>query len=252
MSTKMMTSEILHLDTLMLRLHDVNAYYESSHVLHDVTLRVEEGDLVTLAGRNGAGKTTTLRSIMGLVETDGDVSFGGEDISGLPPNERGQRGISLIPEHRGLFPGLTVKEHLRLGYIGHDTEKPIATLYDDVYELFPRLEERREQIATTMSGGEQQMLAIARGLMSDPDLLLIDEPTEGLMPTLVNKLRDVLVRLNAEGLSILLVEQDVNMALEICDYGYVIDEGIIQAEGTSEDLQSDEEVIERYLLLGVE
>jgi branched-chain amino acid transport system ATP-binding protein len=236
----------------MLELDGVNAYYESSHVLHDIAMRVEEGSLVTLVGRNGAGKTTTLKSVMGLVETEGAIRFRGEEISDRPPNGRGKLGISLIPEGRGLFPGLTVMEHLRLGYIGHEHTRSSESLYEEVFDLFPRLAERRAQEATTMSGGEQQMLAIARGLMSEPDLLLVDEPTEGLMPTLVDRLRDVLVRLNDEGLSMLLVEQDVDMALDVCDYGYVIDEGVIQSEGTSAELRADEEVIEQYLLLGAE
>jgi branched-chain amino acid transport system ATP-binding protein len=236
----------------MLELDGVNAYYESSHVLHDVTMRVEEGSLVTLVGRNGAGKTTTLKSVMGLVETEGAIRFRGTEISDRPPNGRGKLGISLIPEGRGLFPGLTVMEHLRLGYIGHEHTRSSDSLYEEVFDLFPRLAERRAQEATTMSGGEQQMLAIARGLMSEPDLLLVDEPTEGLMPTLVDRLRDVLVRLNDEGLSMLLVEQDVDMALDVCDYGYVIDEGVIRSEGTRAELRADEEVIEQYLLLGAE
>jgi len=236
----------------MLKLQDLNAFYGTSHIVHDVNIDVAEGDLVALIGRNGAGKTTTLKSIMGLVETDGSILFDGDEISELETYERGQVGVSLIPEDRGLFTGLTVQEHLRLGYIGHEPEKPIETFYREVYELFPRLDERRDQIATTMSGGEQQMLAIARGLMSDPDLLLIDEPTEGLMPTLVETLRDILVDLNDRGFSILLVEQDVNMSLQICDYAYVLDEGVIEAEGTGEELLGQDEIIERYLLLGTE
>jgi len=236
----------------MLTLQEVNAFYGTSHIIHDISIDVADGDIVALVGRNGAGKTTTLNSVMGLVETDGVIHFDGENISDLETFERGQAGISLIPEHRGLFTGLTVHEHLRLGYIGHEPEEPIETFYKDVYDLFPRLDERRDQIATTMSGGEQQMLSIARGLMSDPDLLLVDEPTEGLMPTLVDTLRDILVDLNDRGLSILLVEQDVDMSLEICDYAYVLDEGIIRAEGTGQELLNQEEIIERYLLLGME
>lgn len=234
-----------------LRLDEVNAFYETSHVLHDITLKVEEGTLVTLIGRNGAGKTTTLRSIIGTVEREGVIEYKGVDISDENPYEIAQRGIAMIPEERRLFPHLSVSENLRIGHLGHDQPKDVvAQQLEQVFEYFPRLDERREQRAGQMSGGEQQMLAIARGLMSDPKLLLIDEPSEGLMPTLVEKIEDIITRLNKSGMTILLVEQSVNMALRISDYGYVIDEGQIKYEGPSTELRNNEEIKSRYLAVG--
>jgi branched-chain amino acid transport system ATP-binding protein len=231
-----------------LEVSDINAYYDESHVLHGVSLGVESGQLVTLIGRNGAGKTTTMRSIMGMMpRVDGSITFGDSELSGLKPFERSRLGLSLVPEHRRIFPGLTVRENLRMGLIGHETDSDFEALSQEVLEFFPRLDERYEQEATTMSGGEQQMLAIARSLMSEPDLLLIDEPTEGLMPSLVDKLRDILADINDEGISMLLVEQNVDLALDISDYGYVISEGVIEAEGPAAELQSDDEIKAEYL-----
>lgn len=230
----------------------INTYYDQSHVLHDLSLTVDEGDLVTLVGRNGAGKTTTLRSIMGIQNPQsGTIRFNGQDITVNEPHATSQAGVALIPEHRRMFPELTVTENLRLGHMGHDIdEQRVDGLTEQVYEYFPHLEERKRQRAGQMSGGEQQMLAIARGLLADPDLLLIDEPTEGLMPSLVEKLRDILVRINDDGLTILLVEQNVELALDISDYGYVVDEGEIKASGPSAELQDDDEIKDRYLALG--
>lgn len=236
----------------LLDVEEINTYYGQSHILHDLSLSVEQGDLVTLVGRNGAGKTTTLSSIMGIQNPrSGTIRFNGEDITTNEPHETSQVGISLIPEHRRVFPELSVGENLRLGHMGHEIDDDrIDELTNRVYEYFPRLAERENQRAGQMSGGEQQMLAIARGLLSDPELLLIDEPTEGLMPTLVEKLRDILLRINEDGITILLVEQNVELALEISDYGYVIDEGQLKAQGTGDELQQDEEVKNRYLAVG--
>jgi len=234
-----------------LRLNGVDAFYETSHVLHDVSMKVSEGQLVTLIGRNGAGKTTTLRSIIGTVERNGTIKFEGADITTLEPYEVAKQGISMIPEERRLFPHLTVSENLRIGHLGHDlSDDDVEVGLERVFEYFPRLDERREQRAGQMSGGEQQMLAIGRGLMSDPDLLLIDEPTEGLMPSLVDSIESILQRLNDAGLTILLVEQNVEMALRISDYGYVIDEGRITYEAPAGELQENEEVKDRYLTVG--
>jgi len=232
----------------LLELTDVNSYYDTSHVLHDVSLSVDDAQLVTLVGRNGAGKTTTLRSIMGIVNPrSGVITFRDEEIQSLSSTEVSRRGIALIPEHRRVFPELTVRENLRLGYLGHDENDNMDDRLATNYEYFPRLEEREDQKAGQMSGGEQQMLAIARALMSGPDLLLIDEPTEGLMPPLVEKLRDLLVEINDEGMTILLVEQNVELALDISDYAYVIDEGVIQSHAPSEEIRTDEEIKQKYL-----
>lgn len=232
----------------LLEVRAINSYYGSSHVLHDLSLAVDDDQLVVLIGRNGAGKSTTLKSIMGIVTPrSGSVVFDGEDITGYEPHATSQRGIAIIPEKRDLFPQLTVRENLRVGYLGHDVEEEEDELFTPIFEYFPRLEERQDQEAGSLSGGEQQMLAIGRGLVSDPDFLLVDEPTEGLMPTLVEKLEDILRQINDDGLPILLVEQNVNMALELADYVYVIDEGMIQTEGPTDKLLEDQEVIEKYL-----
>ena len=236
----------------LLDVDSINTYYGQSHILHNLSLSVEEDDLVTLVGRNGAGKTTTLKSIMGFENPrSGTITFDGTDITTNEPHETSQVGVSIIPEHRRVFPELTVVENLQLGHMGHDIPRDrVEDLTDRVYDYFPRLEERRQQRAGVMSGGEQQMLAIARGLLSDPKLLLVDEPTEGLMPSLVEKLREILQRINDDGITILLVEQNIELALDISDYGYVIDEGEIKAHATSAELARDEDVKNRYLALG--
>ncbi|MFC7156974.1 ABC transporter ATP-binding protein [Halomarina halobia] len=236
----------------LLEVERINTFYGQSHILHDLSLTVDEGDLVTLVGRNGAGKTTTLESIMGFqTPRSGTIRFDGTDVTRNKPHETSQAGVSLIPEHRRVFPELTVGENLRLGHMGHDIEADrIDELTDRVYGYFPRLEEREQQRAGQMSGGEQQMLAIARGLLSDPRLLLVDEPTEGLMPSLVERLRNILQQINEDGITILLVEQNVELALDISDYGYVIDEGEIKAHKPSVELKRDEEIKSRYLALG--
>lgn len=235
-----------------LDVENINTYYGQSHVLHDLSMSIDEGSLSTLIGRNGAGKTTTLKSIMGIQSPrSGRIRFDGTDITSNDSHETAQLGISLIPEHRRIFPELTVMENLRMGHMGHDiADARVEELTEQVFGYFPRLEERTSQPAGQMSGGEQQMLAIARALLSDPDLLLIDEPTEGLMPSLVEKLRDILVRINDEGITVLLVEQNVELSLDISDYAYVIDEGEIKAQGPSEEIQENEEVKDRYLALG--
>lgn len=232
-----------------LQLEDVNSYYGKSHILHDVSLNINEGDFVALIGRNGAGKSTTLKSIMGLVTPrSGTIKFNGENLVDLEPHQISRRGVSLVPERRRIFPQHTVYENLRLGYIEH-AEEPIENLLELVYDFFPVLEDQADYKGKALSGGQQQMLAIGRSLMSDPDLLLIDEPSEGLMPSLVEKLRTTLPRINEGGVTILLVEQNVKLALDISTNAYVIDEGIIQSHGASEYLAQDEEIIERYLSL---
>ena len=232
----------------LLEITNIDAYYGNSHVLHGVSLTVDEGELAVLIGRNGAGKTTTLKSIMGIVEPrSGQVEFDGENITSLASNETAQRGIAIIPEERDLFPQLTVRENLRMGYIGHDVDGSEDDILAPIFEYFPQLADRKDQQAGSLSGGEQQMVAIGRALVSDPDFLLVDEPTEGLMPTLVDKLGEILARINDAGVTMLLVEQNVDLALEIGDYGYVIDEGAIQTSAPANELQADEEIIEKYL-----
>jgi len=235
----------------LLEVDEIDTYYGKSHILNDISLSVPEEGFVTLIGRNGAGKTTTIESIMGMViPRDGTITFRGEDVTNAEPNETSMAGISIIPEHRRIFADLTVQENLRLGHLGHDAESvDTEARLEDVYDYFPRLEERGEQRSGTLSGGEQQMLAIGRALLSDPDLLLVDEPTEGLMPSLVDKLRDILVQINDDGLALLLVEQNARLALDISDYGYIIDEGEIRAEGDSDDLAADDEIKQRYLMV---
>lgn len=233
---------------MMLEVEEINSYYGSSHVLFDVSLEVDEGSLVTLIGRNGAGKTTTLKSIIGIITPKrGSVRYDGKDLVGMEAHEISQQGIAYVPETRELFNQLSVYENLRLGYLGHDTGTGFETRLEDIFSYFPRLRERQDQKAGSLSGGEQQMVAIGRGLISDPDCLLIDEPTEGLMPSLVDKFRDILVRINEEGKTVLLVEQNVELALEISDYGYVLDEGNIVTHAPAAELLENEAVIQRYL-----
>lgn len=233
----------------LLEMDTVNSFYGKSHVLHDVSLSVDEGQLVTLIGRNGAGKTTTLKTIMGMVEPrSGSITFRDDDITGLPPHEVAQRAIGFIPEERRVFTQLTVEENLKMGYLGYDIDNVTERMEDTIFSYFPRLEERLGQRAGSLSGGEQQMLTTARALISDPDFLLVDEPTEGLMPTLVETLEEVLQRINEEeGKTMLLVEQNIEIALNISDYVYIIDEGEIKMEGSSEEILDDEEVTQQYL-----
>ena len=229
---------------MMLNVDDINTYYDEAHVLHDLSIDVNEGEIVALLGRNGAGKTTTLRSIMGIQPPrSGTITFNGDDITDEPPEEVYDRGIGYIDESRAIFPDLTVRENMKVGLGDRDPEEAFAPVFD----YFPRLEERQSQKGGTLSGGEQQMLAIGRVLVSEPDLLLIDEPTEGLMPTLVETISDIIQQLNADGHTILLVEQNSEMTLDICDRAFVISKGQIQYEGTPEEIRDDEELLQEYL-----
>jgi branched-chain amino acid transport system ATP-binding protein len=233
----------------LLSLDDVHASYGESHILRGVSMAVDPGEVVSLVGRNGAGKTTTLRSIVGVLEpTHGTVTFDGEDVTRLPDHERVQRGIQYVPEDRQAFPDLTVDENLRMGDLRSDGEG-IYTI-DEVYDVFPRLRERRSQSASHLSGGEQQMLVIARSLVGETDLLLLDEPTEGLAPQIVRDVLDVIDRIRDEGVTILLVEQNVHAAMETADRHYVIDRGQIVFEGDSAALEANQEVQERHLGVG--
>jgi len=232
----------------MLEVKRINVYYGDLQALWDVSFEVNKGEIVTIVGSNGAGKTTTLRTISGLLRPKpGEISFMGERIDRLPPHKIVEKGIAHIPEGRRLFPYMTVLENLELGaYTREAREKKDDTL-EWVYQLFPKLKERRSQLAGTLSGGEQQMLAIGRALMSRPKLLMSDEPSLGLAPKLVLLVFEMLKKINEEGITILLVEQNVRHALELADRGYVLETGKIVLEGDSRELLANEHVKKAYL-----
>ena len=222
------------------------AGYGSTGVLHGVSLCVGEGEVVSLVGRNGAGKTTTLRSIVGNVTpTAGTVTFRGEDVTELSPEETVRRSVAFVPEERRIFPGLTVNENLRVGQLGGD--EAAGGDPEEVLKAFENLREHPDRPGGTLSGGEQQMLAVARALVAGADLLLLDEPTEGLAPYVVRRVEELVTRLNEEGISVLLVEQNVEVALELADRHYVLDRGEIVYHGSSEELRDDEAVLNRHL-----
>ncbi|MDH7509490.1 MAG: ABC transporter ATP-binding protein [Methanolinea sp.] len=228
----------------MLHIEDLNVSYSYLQVLWDVSLHVDRGEVVTLIGSNGAGKTTLVSALFGLVPAlRGRIEFEGENIRGMAPFEIVRRGLSLVPEKRELFPRMTVRENLELGAFATGRKGDP----DRVFELFPRLAERQDQEAGTLSGGEQQMLAIARCLMADPRMIVLDEPSLGLSPKLVHTVLEAVERLNSEGITILLVEQNVRRALEISHRAYVIEAGRISREGRSSDLLHDEQIREAYL-----
>jgi branched-chain amino acid transport system ATP-binding protein len=231
----------------MLRVENLNAWYGSSHVLQDVGLEVNKGEIVCLIGRNGAGKTTTLKSIIGLMnKTKGSAVFKGKDVLGLPAHARFGLGLAYVPEERRIVQGLTVRENLRLGLVASPDKKEEAKRIARIAEIFPRLAERLGQEAITMSGGEQQMLAIARAMISRPDLIMLDEPSEGIMPVLVDEMFELFAKMKAEGTTILLVEQNVELALGIADRAYVLDQGSIVHQAKAKDLLADDEIKERY------
>ena len=231
----------------LLTLEGVHTYYGEAHILQGVSATVGEGEVVTLIGRNGAGKTTTLRSIMGIVRArQGHVRLRGEDITALKTHEIARRGIAWIPEERRVLPNLTVLENLRLGMLG-GTAPNGADVLEEVFGYFPRLRERIAHRGRFLSGGEQQMLAIARGLVSRPTVMLVDEPTEGLAPLLVQNLTEILAAINRRGTTILLVEQTLEVALALSHRVYVMDQGQIQFEGTPEQLRRDPTILQRFL-----
>ena len=230
----------------MLKVTGLNAWYDRSHVLQGVDLEVPAGAIVSLIGRNGAGKTTTLRSVIGLVRNRGSIVFDGQELSGLPVHERFRRGLGYVPEERRIVPGLTVRENLRLGLVAAANRRQEAAAIERVGGMFPRLLVRLEQIAYTMSGGEQQMLAIARALVSEPKMLMLDEPTEGIMPVLVDELAEQLVGMKRSGTTILLVEQNVELALGLSDHAYILDQGMVVHSGEAKALLADAAIQERY------
>jgi len=233
----------------LLTVDDIHTYYGEAHILQGVSLTVGEGEVVTMIGRNGAGKTTTLLSIMGIARARrGAVRLGGADITRLPTHEIVRRGIGWVPEERRVLPNLTVLENLRLGMMASDGAGSAQRL-DEALEFFPRLRERIAQRGRFLSGGEQQMLAIARGLVARPRIMLVDEPTEGLAPLLVHALTDILREINKRGTTILLVEQTLEVAMALSHRLYVMDQGRIQFEGTPDALRQDPTIQQRFLQL---
>jgi len=230
----------------LLVLDDVHTYYGEAHILQGVSLTVAEGEVVTIIGRNGAGKTTTLRSIMGIARPRrGRVRLRGADVTGLPTHQIARRGIAWVPEERRILPNLTVLDNLRLGWLAADGGAEGRV--DEVFEYFPRLRERIGHRGRHLSGGEQQMLAIARALVARPSIMLVDEPTEGLAPMLVQSLTEILAAINRRGTTILLVEQTLDVALALARRVYVMDQGRVQFEGTPDDLRRDPAVQQRFL-----
>ena len=232
----------------LLEIEDMHSYYGHIHALQGISLTVEEGEVVTLIGSNGAGKTTTLRSIHGILPPrEGRIIFDGEEIQGTPAHDMIGRGIAQSPEGRKIFFRMTVLENLEMGAYHRNDRSGIREDMDRVFELFPRLKERTKQEAGTMSGGEQQMLAIGRALMSRPRLLLLDEPSMGLAPVLVERIFQTIREINEQGTTILLVEQNANVALEIATRGYVLETGKIVNSAPAEKLREDPKVREAYL-----
>ena len=232
----------------MLNLDKINVYYGAIHAIKDISIEVNEGEIVTLIGANGAGKSTTLRTVSGLLKPKtGTVKFEGQDIAGLPAQGIVSLGISQVPEGRRVFANMTVMENLELGAYLRSDKKEIKEDLKSVFERFPRLAERRGQLSGTLSGGEQQMLAMGRALMSRPRLLLLDEPSMGLAPLLVKEIFSIIKEINASGTTVLLVEQNANMALSIAHKAYVLETGRIILSGDAKELAASEEVRKAYL-----
>jgi branched-chain amino acid transport system ATP-binding protein len=228
----------------MLSLREVNVHIGKLHILQGVNLDVQAGESAALLGRNGVGKTTTLRAIMGLVaRSAGAIEFDGTDLATCAPHQIPRKGIGYVPQGRGIFPGLTVLENLCIGVTG----KPDATLEEYVFTCFPRLKERLKQQGSTLSGGEQQMLAIARCLMMRPKLIILDEPTEGIMPRLVSQIRREIHRINQTGISILLVEQNLETALKLCPRVFLMEKGTVVYSGAAQELKTRTDIVHRYL-----
>jgi branched-chain amino acid transport system ATP-binding protein len=231
----------------MLTIEGLNAWYGASHVLQDVALEVRRGETVALLGRNGAGKTTTIKSVMGLMKkAKGSVRFKDRDLLAAKAHERFALGLAYVPEERRIVPGLSVLDNLRLGVVASPLRKKEDEVIERIAATFPRLKERLHQVAATMSGGEQQMLAIARALAAEPDMILLDEPSEGIMPVLVDEMFELFARLKDQGMTILLVEQIVDLALGIADRAYILDQGAVMVEGSAAAMLADPAIQERY------
>ena len=232
----------------MLKIDNIDVYYGAIHALKGISLEVNEGEIVTLIGANGAGKSTTLRTISGLLKPKtGSITFLGQSIAGVRAHEIVKKGISQVPEGRRVFAEMTVMENLDLGAFVRKDKAGIQQDLKHVFELFPRLEERKTQSAGTLSGGEQQMLAMGRALMSRPKLLLLDEPSMGLAPLLIKEIFNIIVDINKSGTTVLLVEQNANMALSIANRAYVLETGRITLSGKAQDLAASEDVRKAYL-----
>lgn len=232
----------------MLEVENIHAYYGNIHALRGISLHVEKGEIVTLIGANGAGKSTTLKSISKLIQPQsGRIILEGEDITDSPPHELVYKGITMVPEGRGVFAKLSVEENLEMGAFSRSDTQGIKQSFERVYTLFPRLKERRSQIAGTLSGGEQQMLATGRALMTSPRLMLMDEPSMGLAPILVESTFEIIKSINQEGTTILLVEQNATMAFSVANRGYVLQTGEIVLHDTADALRKNEMVQKAYL-----
>jgi branched-chain amino acid transport system ATP-binding protein len=233
----------------LVQVEDVHTFYGKSHILHGISLHVGAGEVVGLLGRNGVGKSTTLKTVMGLVQpSEGKVSLNGKPVTGLPAHKLARLGIAYVPEDRRIFRLLTVMENLRTGLDRSGvTEERKAALLDKVFTFFPRLAERRNQAGGTLSGGEQQMLAIARAMMLEPKIILLDEPTEGLMPRMVSQIREIINVLHNEGVAILLVEQNVPLTLESSQRIYIMEKGSVRHHCAAADIKVNDPIIKQYL-----
>ena len=232
----------------MLKVEDINVYYGSIHAIKGVSFSVNKGEIVTLIGANGAGKSNTLNTVSGLLRSKtGSITFNGQDLGKIPPHKIVSMGLAQVPEGRRVFLSMTVQENLEMGAYTQKKGDDIDAELEKVFERFPRLKERRRQIAGTLSGGEQQMLAMGRALMSKPELLMLDEPSMGLSPILVDQIFDIVKELNKQGTTILLVEQNAQMALSVADRGYVLETGKIVTSASAKELLNDNAVKKAYL-----
>jgi branched-chain amino acid transport system ATP-binding protein len=233
---------------MLLKVDGIHTYYGFSYILQGISLEIKEGEAVALLGRNGAGKTTTLRSIIGVTPPrSGKIFFEGADIAKMPPYKIVRRGIAIIPDTRRIIPNITVRDNLKLAMLKTREKGEEKSLLDMAYEYFPRLRDRTNNLGAALSGGEQQMLAIARGLVAKPKLMLVDEPTEGLMPTLVEMIADRLSKLQQSGLTMLLVETNLDVALQVASRVYVMEKGQIKFNGSKEELVANTEIQQSYL-----
>ena len=229
----------------MLKIDNLHAYYGKSHVLHGVSFDVQPGEIVALLGRNGSGRSTTAKAIMGMVDWEGSINWKGQELHGKKAYEIAHLGLGYVPESRDVFPNLTVHQNLMLGQKGNGTNSRWS--FDDMYQMFPRLKERQHTEAGVMSGGEQQMLTLCRTLMGDPDLIIIDEPTEGLAPKIVELVGEYLQALKARGISVLLIEQKLTIAMSISDRALVMGHGAIVFQGTPDSLRADNYIRKEWL-----